>query len=210
MLWATREHVHFDRVISPWVIKRFVDEDAKFLFVPWGKEDERPAEAIPLALPGHELGPNDGDGTTFHKVLLKYGLLGDEALAAMDQIVTNGIENTRYGAEYPRDRLGELAAGVQALSEGVLLLSRSDSEQLERSFPLFDALYATLQMELLMRARGEERPQGGLSAGMWRTVFSMALGIFLRRKGRTFSSARATDLDEAFEAQLARLRAGRV
>ena len=42
MKWVTRDFVHLDRVASPWLIKRFVDRDAIFVFVPWGKEDSRP------------------------------------------------------------------------------------------------------------------------------------------------------------------------
>lgn len=57
MKWVTRDYVHLDRVASPWLITRFVDPQAEFVFVPWGAEDQRAADAIPLALPGAELGP---------------------------------------------------------------------------------------------------------------------------------------------------------
>jgi hypothetical protein len=74
MKWVTRDFVHLDRVASPWLIKRFIDRDAVFVFVPWGKEDRRPADAIPFALPGAEIGPHDHEGTTFAKLLKKYRL----------------------------------------------------------------------------------------------------------------------------------------
>src|ERR1700691_2338669 len=64
MKWVTRDFVHLDRVASPWLIKRFIDRDAVFVFVPWGAEERRPADAIPFALPGAEIGPHDQEGTT--------------------------------------------------------------------------------------------------------------------------------------------------
>ena len=59
MKWVTRDYVHLDRVACPWLIKRFIDKEAEFVFVPWGEESKRPADAIPFALPGAELGPHD-------------------------------------------------------------------------------------------------------------------------------------------------------
>ena len=63
MKWVTRDFVHLDRVASPWLIKRFVDRDAEFVFVPWLEEDARPPDAVPLALPGGELSAHDAAGT---------------------------------------------------------------------------------------------------------------------------------------------------
>ncbi|MDB5686587.1 MAG: chromate resistance protein, partial [Rhizorhabdus sp.] len=61
MKWVSRDFVHFDRVVTPWLILRFVDPEAEFILVPWGKEDERPADAIPYAIPGVELGSHDAE-----------------------------------------------------------------------------------------------------------------------------------------------------
>jgi hypothetical protein len=209
MKWVTREHVHFDRVASPWLIKRFIDKDAEFFFVPWGKEDQRPAGAIPFAIPGVELGYHDTAGTTFHKIMVKYNKFDDPGLAAIDQIITNGVENTMHKVDYPSDRLGELTPGVQALVEGVLLLSKTDQEQLDKTFPVYDALYAMVQMENLLKTRGEEQPKG-VGQAMWRTVFSMALAMFLRPRGKIFSTVAIQELNTEFESDLTRLRSGHV
>jgi hypothetical protein len=74
MKWVTRDFVHLDRVASPWLIKRFIDRDAVFVFVPWAGEDAAPAVAVPFALPGAEIGPHDAEGSTFAKLLAKYQL----------------------------------------------------------------------------------------------------------------------------------------
>ena len=55
MKWVTRNHPHIDRVASPWLIKRFVDTEAEFVFVGWGKDEALPADATPFAIPGAEL-----------------------------------------------------------------------------------------------------------------------------------------------------------
>jgi hypothetical protein len=57
MKWATRDHVHMDRVASPWLIKRFIDPEAEFVFLPFGKEHPIPDDVIPFAIPGVKIGP---------------------------------------------------------------------------------------------------------------------------------------------------------
>ena len=81
MKWVTTEHVHLDRVACPWLIVRFIDPEAEFLFVARDKQDQLPDGAIPVAISGTELGPHDADGTTFDKILKKYNL-NDPALVS--------------------------------------------------------------------------------------------------------------------------------
>ena len=74
MLWVTRSHVHVDRVACPWLITRFIDSEADFLFVPAGQIETVVAEtgAIPFDAPGVELGHAEGR-CSFESIILKYG-----------------------------------------------------------------------------------------------------------------------------------------
>src|SRR5689334_5326127 len=98
MKWVTRDHVHMDRVATPWLIRRFVDPDAEFVFVPLAKTlgptldtgINLPPDAIPFALPGVELGPHDAQGSTFRKVMRKYDL-SEPALEFMARIIESGV-----------------------------------------------------------------------------------------------------------------------
>src|SRR5271167_745025 len=73
MKWVTRDHVHMDRVASPWLIRRYLDPDAEFVFVPFGKDCVLPDDAIPFGIPGVELGAHDSAGSTFRKILSRHG-----------------------------------------------------------------------------------------------------------------------------------------
>ena len=82
MKWVTRENAKVDRIACPWLIRRFIDEDAEFLYVP---ADEMPAVAeregaIPYDVSGVELGHVDGR-CSFESIPLEYGLMGDPALS---------------------------------------------------------------------------------------------------------------------------------
>src|SRR5512136_2422566 len=87
MKWLTRSHVHVDRVACPWLITRFVDNEAEFLFVPKSQVEKVVAEtgAIPFDAPGVELGHHDGR-CSFESIVLKYELK-DPALLRMARIV---------------------------------------------------------------------------------------------------------------------------
>ena len=75
MKWVTRSHVHVDRVACPWLITRFIDSEAEFLFVPKSEIDRTAQEtgAIPFDAPGVELGHHDGR-CSFESIILKYEL----------------------------------------------------------------------------------------------------------------------------------------
>src|SRR4030042_2276384 len=75
LLWVTRSHVHVDRAACPWLITRFVDSEAEFLFVPTSQIEKVVAEtsAIPFDAPGVELGHHEGR-CSFESIILKYGL----------------------------------------------------------------------------------------------------------------------------------------
>ncbi len=135
MKWITRERLRVDRVASAWLILRFVDSDAEFLFVPRGKVMEVAdfQRAIPFHVSEAELGKH-GNRTGFDAILAKYHL-DDPALALLADIVRSADRadptlTTREGD------------GLWALSHGFFLLDLPDSESLAQQLPVFDALYA--------------------------------------------------------------------
>lgn len=157
-MWVTKDFVHLDRVACPWLIKRFIDVEATFVFVPWGAEHLRPADAIPFAIAGTELGPHDASGTTFDKVLRKYGLV-DPALAAIADIIRAGVDfvlhKNRPAAD---DAHGQMAYGLLAISEGMMLLKQPDAAIIEASLVVYDALYANFKAHHVLAARGLTLP----------------------------------------------------
>src|SRR5687768_15568238 len=96
--WVTRDHVHMDRVASPWLIKRFIDTSAEFGFLPFGNEFPLPEGAIPFAIPGVELGPHDAAGSTFRKLMNHYNL-DDPALVMMAEVVESGVTHVFHHHE---------------------------------------------------------------------------------------------------------------
>jgi len=142
MKWVTRDRVHLDRVACPWLIQRFVDKSAEFVFVPWGKEDQRPADAVPYALPGVELGPHDDAGSTFDKIMRKYEVK-DPALNILADIINSGIHQALHHGHKDEFEVPRVEGiGLGALSEGIMLITRDDHDNLEKSFVMYDALYA--------------------------------------------------------------------
>lgn len=142
MKWVTTANVHFDRVASPWLIKRFIDPKAEFMFVARGEEDKRPKDAIAIAIPGTKLGPHDENGTTFTKLIREYKLK-DPALDRMATVVEAGVNYVLHDFRPgPKDQYGQIAVGFIAFSDGMILLKKSDQERLDASYVAYDALYA--------------------------------------------------------------------
>ena len=131
MIWATRRHVHIDRTACAWLIRRFVDADARFVFV--DDPDEVPAGATPFDMRGVELGHRDGR-CSFETILARYDL-NDPALERIGQVVHEAdIGDERYDAPE--------AAGMDALLRGLALSARDDQHMIDQTAPLYDALYA--------------------------------------------------------------------
>jgi hypothetical protein len=127
--WATRAGVHVDRTASAWLIRRFIDPDAEFLFV--GDPDEVPADATAFDMRGAELSHKGGD-CTFETLLRRYEL-DDPALWAIARIVHEAdLEDERYDAPEAR--------GLDVLLRGLSMI-RSDDEMLGLSGALYDGLY---------------------------------------------------------------------
>jgi hypothetical protein len=139
MRWITRSHVHVDRVACPWLIKRFVDADAEFHFVARGlvEEEAKRLGAIPFDVPGAELG-HRGDRCSFIAIMQKFGL-DDPALLSLAEAV-NAADTDRLEAN-------PYAPGLEAMARGFSLMHPDDFENLERQFPVYDALYAFFKLE---------------------------------------------------------------
>lgn len=158
MKWVTRDHVHMDRVASPWLIRRFVDPEAEFVFVPFGTAALSPADAIPFALPGAELGPHDEAGSTFRKILRKYAIK-DRALEQLADIIDSGITHVFSQLDHGRTDVAALKSpegiGLDAVSQGMMYIADSDRDDIEKSMIIYDALYAFCRAKLLEAAKPE-------------------------------------------------------
>jgi hypothetical protein len=134
MQWITRERPKIDRVACPWLIKRFIDPAAEFLFVPPPSVLQRAAEtgAVPFDVEGVELS-HEGPLCSFDALLAKYRLT-EPALHELATIVR--------GADTARLDLAPQASGLLAISLGLSYNFRDDYEQLERGFVIYDALLA--------------------------------------------------------------------
>jgi hypothetical protein len=134
--WVTRRNAKVDRIACPWLIRRFIDPDAVFLFVPPDEVEGVSARegAIPFDVEGAVLGHREGR-CSFESILVAYGLV-DPALRFLGRIV--------HGADIPRELdIEPEAAGLRAIAHGFALLLRDqDQEKLAAQIPLYDALYA--------------------------------------------------------------------
>ena len=137
MKWVTRERPKIDRVACPWLVARFIDNDAEFLFVPPDdvRRVARDTGAIPYDVEGVELS-HVGPMCSFDAFLNKYGL-HDPALADLARIVR--------GADTARMDLAPQCAGLLAISLGLSRLFADDHEQLRHGFVIYDALYRWLR-----------------------------------------------------------------
>jgi hypothetical protein len=134
MKWVTREKARVDRIACPWLIRRFIDPEPTFLFVPAGEviEVARREGAIPYDVPEVELG-HHGDRCSFDAFIATYRL-DDPALHALAEIVR--------GADTSARGLTRESWGLYAIASGFRELARDDHENMARQFPVYDALYA--------------------------------------------------------------------
>ena len=134
MKWITRERPKIDRIACPWLIKRFVDADAEFIYVPKEQvfEQAEKLDAIPYDIPGSEYS-HYGQDCTFDYIVKKHQLT-DEAILAVAEIVR--------AADTHRFDLSQQAAGLWAISAGLSVNYKDDHAQLEVGMKLYDALYS--------------------------------------------------------------------
>ena len=137
MKWITREHVKVDRVACPWLIRKFVDRDAEFVFAPADKvmAEAKRLNAIPYDVKDVELG-HHGKECSFEAILRKYDLTGDAALVLLGKIVNGAdTDNTLY--HQPE------GPGLEALAEGFRHLGFEDDHAVNAAeWIVYDALYA--------------------------------------------------------------------
>ena len=154
MKWITREGVKVDRVACPWLIQKFIDQDAQFLFAPSDRvlDIAQREKSIPYDVPGVLLG-HHGQECSFDAFVIEYGLNGDPALVLLAKIVNGADTDNKL---YQQAESG----GLQAIAEGFRHLGYgNDLQVLDAEFIVYDALYAYCQeMVRQNRPNGSFKP----------------------------------------------------
>ncbi len=137
MKWITRENVKVDRVACPWLIRKFIDPNAEFLFVPANEvmETAKRDGAIPYDVPGVKYG-HHGRNCSFDALVKKHSLNKDQAIVLLAKIV-NGADTDNSLWHQPE------AAGLNAIAEGFRHLGfKDDHELIAAEAIVYDALYS--------------------------------------------------------------------
>ena len=132
--WVTRERPKIDRIACPWLIRRFIDPQAQFFYVPADEvfAQAKTLEAVAYDLPGAPIG-HVGEHCSFDALIAAFDL-HDPALDALARIVR--------GADTGRPDLAPQCEGLLAVSQGMSALHADDHAMLEAAMPVYDALYA--------------------------------------------------------------------
>jgi len=141
MKWVTREYVHVDRTACPWLIRKFIDPQAEFIFVPTEKieEVEKTQGAIAFDAPGVKLGHSDGK-CSFETIIEEYRLK-DPALTELAKIV--------HSADTIDRGLAPEGIGLDAIMTGARFNVKDDFEAVEKAKYVYDALYSYCKFKLL-------------------------------------------------------------
>ncbi|MEX0973918.1 MAG: chromate resistance protein ChrB domain-containing protein [Bacillota bacterium] len=132
MKWVTRANAHVDRVACPWLITRFIDPSAEFVFID-PEKDPMPDDATPFDMKGVKLGHHAGK-CSFEVIIDEYRL-DDPALVVLAKVV--------HGADITMDvGLIPESAGLEAIARGFMLSETDDHKKLQLEFPMYDALYS--------------------------------------------------------------------
>lgn len=133
MKWITRERPKIDRIACPWLIKRFVDTDAEFIYVPFEKvlDKAKELDATPFDIPNVEY-THYGDECTFDYIVKKHKIK-DEAIKTLSVIVR--------GADTDRHDIASQASGLWAISAGLAYNNKDDHELLQKGMMIYDSLY---------------------------------------------------------------------
>ena len=148
MKWVTRQYVHVDRTACPCLIKRFVDPEAEFVFVPAEKIAEivKREKAIPYDAPNVELG-HHGEKCSFDSIIEKYKIK-DPAVLELAKIV-------RAADTDEMETIAE-AAGLEAIMTGIGMTAKNDQEAIEKAGPVYDALYTDCKLKLIREKHKHE------------------------------------------------------
>lgn len=133
--------MHVDRTACPWLIKKFIDSKAEFIFVPVEKIEEvvKKEKAIPYDAPGVELG-HHGDKCSFDAVIEKYKV-ADPAVLEVAKIVR--------AADTGKPEAAPEAAGLDAVMTGISIVAKDDHEAIGKAGPVYDAFYTNCRLRLL-------------------------------------------------------------
>jgi hypothetical protein len=141
MKWVTRQHVHVDRTACPWLIKKFVDPKAEFIFVPAEKIEEivKKEKAIPFDAPSVELG-HHGDKCSFDAIIEKYKIT-DAAVLELAKIVR--------AADSDKPQAVPEAPGLDAVMTGFSTAAKDDHEAIAKTSSAYDAFYTSCKLKLI-------------------------------------------------------------
>jgi len=143
MKWVTRKNIRVNRVATAWLIRRFIDPQAEFLFVETDQvaEVQTQQSAKGFDAPGATYPHKDAHGRCSFEALVDEYCSDDPVLKQIARIVR--------GADFPEEiDLTKESAGIRAISHGFPQVTRDDAETVEKAAFLYDALYASLQAEL--------------------------------------------------------------
>jgi len=148
MKWVTREFVHVDRTACPWLIKKFIDPTAEFIFVP-SEQIAEVAEkegAIPFDAPNVKLGHRNGK-CSFETIIEEYDIK-DPGVLELAKIVHAADTRDREAAPE--------GAGLSAVMVGIRLNSKDDFEAIRKAEAVYDALYSFVKMRILYEKHRSE------------------------------------------------------
>lgn len=147
MKWVTREYVHVDRTACPWLIRKFVDPKAEFIFVPVEGIEEivEKQKAIPYDVPGVELG-HHGGRCSFDTIVEKYEIK-DPAVLDLANIVRAADTNKPSAPE---------AVGLDAIMTGISMGAKDDYEAIAKAAPVYDAFYTFCKLKLIREKHKSE------------------------------------------------------
>ena len=136
----TRENVHVDRTACPWLVKRFIDPKAEFIFLPVEEIEKviKKEKAIPFDVPGAELG-HHGDRCSFDAIIDKYKI-EDPALLELANIVRSADTGKAVAPE---------AAGLDAVMTGISMAAKDDYEAIEKAVSVYDAFYTFCRLKIM-------------------------------------------------------------
>jgi hypothetical protein len=142
MRWVTRAHVHVDRVACPWLIRRFIDLEAVFKFVPWPGYSLTTEDGTPFDFPDMNIPFTHHEGRCTFEVLIDHYHLDDPVLRDMALII--------HGADVVKDiEKSPEAYGTEVILSGLAYVSNNDQQAITRGFIVCDSLYAGLLLKQL-------------------------------------------------------------
>jgi hypothetical protein len=144
MKWVTREKAKVDRIACPWLIRRFVDTDAEFVFLPHDTNWSAITDGTVFDVPNAELG-HHGENCSFDAIVARYGLGKDAALVELAKIVR--------AADTPKRDWAAEGIGLEAIADGFRRISADDFDNMRRQFAVYDALYAHCQAKVARKQR---------------------------------------------------------